>query len=209
MAIIVRPSLRWVKILSEESELDLRRGDWEVLDAFSDAESNLAFQGLKRRLGMHQETLSRALHRLEDDNLVKHTEDGYRLTQRGSEVIHLPARGQSTKTRSILETSLPSDVSSSDVISRLKYCWFSTLRWLGYSDNDNEALLAWVTDDGVTQVRARFRNNHLSIEINSETGENSNVAIKSAHELAARIIHEYQQVQNTRTAQTTHGAQIS
>ena len=197
-----------MKILSEEGELDLRRGDWEVLDAFRDAESNLAFQGLKRRLGMHQETLSRALHRLESDNLVKHTEDGYRLTQRGSEVIHLPP-GQSMKTRSILETSLPSDVSASDVISRLKYCWFSTLRWLGYSDKDNEALLAWVTDDGHTQVRARFKNNHLSIEIDSETGENSNVAIKSAHELAARIIHEYQQVQSTRAARVTSGAQIS
>ena len=158
---------------------------------------------------MHQETLSRALHRLESDHLVERTEDGYRLTQRGSEIIHVPVGGQPTKRSRVLETYLPSDVSSSDVISRLKYCWFSTLRWLGYSDNDNEALLAWVTDDGVTQVRARFRNNHLSIEINSETGENSNVAIKSAHELAARIIHEYQEVQNTRTSQATHGAQIS
>ena len=203
------PSLRSVKILSEENEPDLRRGDWQVLDAFHDAESSLAFQGLKRRLGMHQETLSRALHRLESDNLVEHTEDGYRLTQRGSEVIHLPARGQSTKTSSLLETYLPSDVSASDVISRLKYSWFSTLRWLGHSENGNEALLTWVTDDGDTQVRARFRNNHLSIEIDSETGENSNTAIKSAHELAARIIREYQQVQNTRTAQATRGAHIS
>jgi len=205
----VHPRLRWVKILSEDDELDLRRGDWEVLDAFHDSESSLAFQGLKRRLGMHQETLSRALHRLESDNLVVHTEDGYRLTQRGSEVIHLPPRGESAKTTSILETSLPSDVASSDVISRLKYSWFSTLRWLGYSDKDNEALLAWVTDDGRTQVRARFKNNHLSIEIDSETGKNSNIAIKSAHELAARIIHEYQLVQNTRTAHPAHGAQIS
>ena len=205
----MHPRLRRVKILSEDDDLDLRRGDWEVLDAFHDSESSLAFQGLKRRLGMHQETLSRALHRLESDNLVVHTEDGYRLTRRGSEVIHLPSRGESAKTTSILETSLPSDVASSDVISRLKYSWFSTLRWLGYSDKDNEALLAWVTDDGHTQVRARFKNNHLSIEIDSETGENSNIAIKSAHELAARIIHEYQQVQNTRTAHATRGAQIS
>jgi len=205
----VHPRLRRVKILSEDDDLDLRRGDWEVLDAFHDSESSLAFQGLKRRLGMHQETLSRALHRLESDNLVVHTEDGYRLTRRGSEVIHLPSRGESAKTTSILETSLPSDVASSDVISRLKYSWFSTLRWLGYSDKDNEALLAWVTDDGHTQVRARFKNNHLSIEIDSQTGENSNIAIKSAHELAARIIHEYQQVQNTRTAHATRGAQIS
>src|SRR5208337_2079538 len=207
--IIGCPSLRSVKFMNEDDELDLRRGDWQVLDAFHDAESNLAFQGLKRRLGMHQETLSRALQRLEDDNLVERTEDGYRLTQHGSEVVHLPARGRYTKSTSLLETYLPSDVPSTDVISRLKYSWFSTLRWLGYSDNENEALLTWVTEDGNTQVRARFRNNHLSIEIDSENGENSNIAIKSAHELAARIIREYQHVQNTRTAHAIHGAQIS
>ena len=207
--IIGCPSLRSVKLMTEDDELDLRRGDWQVLDAFHDAASSLAFQGLKRRLGMHQETLSRALQRLENDNLVERTEDGYRLTQHGSKVIHLPARRQSTKSTSLLETYLPSDVPSTDVISRLKYCWFSTLRWLGYSENENEALLTWVTDDGNTQVRARFRNNHLSIEIDSENGENSNIAIKSAHELAARIIREYQHVQNPRTSQAMTGAHIS
>ncbi len=203
------PSLRLVKILPEGDELDLRRGDWQVLDAFHDAESSLAFQGLKRRLGMHQETLSRALQRLADDNLVERTEDGYRLTQHGSEITHIPARGHSTKGTSLLETYLPSDVPATDVISRLKYSWFSRLRWLGYSNNENETLLTWVTDDGNTQVRARFKNNHLSIEIDTEDGENSNIAIKSAHELAARIIREYQNVQNTRTAQTVHTTQSS
>jgi DNA-binding MarR family transcriptional regulator len=194
--------------MSGDDELDLRRGDWQVLDAFHDAESSLAFQGLKRRLGMHQEALSRALQRLENDNLVERTEDGYRLTQHGSEIIHLPPRG-STKATSLLETYLPSDVPLTDVISRLKYCWFSTLRWLGYSNNENEALLTWVTDDGNTQVRARFSNNHLSIEIDSENGQNSNIAIKSAHELAARIIREYQHVQNAGRAQAVRGAQSS
>lgn len=199
-----------MKLLNEDNDLDLRQGDWQVLDAFHDAESSLAFQGLKRRLGMHQETLSRALHRLEDDNLVERTEDGYRLTQHGSKVIHLPARVRSTKPSSLLETYLPSDVPSTDVISRLKYSWFSTLRWLGYSNNENDTLLTWVTDDGNTQVRARFRGNHLSIEIDTEDGEHSNTAIKSAHELAARIIREYQHVQDTRTAQAVHAAaQIS
>jgi len=187
------------------NDLDLRSGDWQVLDAFLDQESSLAFQGLKRRLGMHQETLSRALHRLESDNLVERTEDGYRLTQRGSEITHVPMDSQLSKRSKVLETYLPSDVSSSEVISRLKYSWFSTLRWLGYSTNNNEVLLTWVTEDGSTQVRARFEGNRLSIEIDPENHDNSNLAIKSAHELAARIIREYrtitEQVNNSRTAQ--------
>ena len=192
-----------MKIVQDANDLDLRNGDWQVLDAFHEPVSSLAFQGLKRKLGMHQETLSRALHRLESDNLVERTEDGYRLTQRGSEIIHV--RDQPTKRSKILETYLPSDVSSSDVISRLKYSWFSTLRWLGSSGNNNESVLTWVTEDGSTQVRARFEGNRLSIEISPENGETSNLAIKSAHELAARIIREYrmltEQVHNARTPQ--------
>jgi len=198
-----------VKILQEANDLDLRSGDWQVLDAFHEPESSLAFQGLKRRLGMHQETLSRALHRLESDNLVERTEDGYRLTQRGSKITHTLVRGQPKKQSKVLETYLPSDVSSSDVILRLKYSWFSSLRWLGYSANSNEALLTWVTEDGATQVRARFEGNRLTIEIDPDNGENSNLAIKSAHELAARIIREYQHVQDTGTAQSTNRTQIS
>jgi len=187
----------------KDDDLDLRSGDWQVLDAFDDAESNLAFQGIKRKLGMHQETLSRALHRLESDHLVERTQDGYRLTQRGTEVIHDSMRG-SVKTSKILETYLPSDVSSTEVISRLKYTWFSTLRWLGYSENNGEALLTWVTEDGSTQVKARFQGNRLTIEISSDK-ESSDMGIKSAHELVARIIREYRLVmehlQNTHTPQ--------
>jgi DNA-binding MarR family transcriptional regulator len=181
--------LRLVKTLVD-SELDLRDGDWQVLDAFQDPQANLAFQGLKRKLGMHQETLSRALHRLEDDQLVERTDDGYRLTDRGSEVLDVSIRG-TAKTSRILETYLPSDISTADVISKLKYSWFSTLRWLGHSENNREAVLVWVTEDGATQVIARFQGNHLLIEIDAADGEKSNVAIKSAYELVARIIREY------------------
>ena len=197
--------------MKDENDLDLRNGDWQVLDAFQD-QSNLAFQGLKRKLGMHQETLSRALRRLESDHLVERTEDGYRLTQRGSEIINVSIQPEPTRTQ-VLETYLPTDVSASEVVSRLKYSWFSTLRWLGYSEKNNEALLTWVTEDGNTQVRARFRGNHLSIEIAPDSSEKYNGAIKSAHELIARIIREYRFVmahlQNAPIPQIMHEARLS
>ena len=187
-------TLRLVKILHEvNNDLDLSSGDWQVLDAFHDLKSNLAFQGLKRKLGMHQETLSRALHRLESDHLVERTEDGYRLTRRGSEILNVTPRGESKKGNKVLETYLPTDVPTSEVISRLKYSWFSTLRWLGYSENENESILTWLTEDGSTQVRARFKGNRLLIEIVPDS-EKSNLAIKSAHELISRIIREYRSV---------------
>jgi hypothetical protein len=139
--------------------------------------------------------------------LVERTDDGYRLTQQGSAIINDSIR-ESTKTSKILETYLPSDVSASDVVSRMKYSWFSTLRWLGYSEINDEALLTWVTEDGGTQVRARFQGNHLAIEVASPYKESSNIGIKSAHELAARIIREYrivmERTQNTQTLHSGH-----
>ena len=48
----------------------------EMLSTETDA--TYTFQGLKRRLGLHQEKLTRILRRLEDNNLVAKTEEGYR-----------------------------------------------------------------------------------------------------------------------------------
>jgi len=57
----------------------------EMLSSESDA--TYSFQGMKRRLGLHQEKLTRILKRLEDDNLVIKTDGGYR-------VLRQPRRAQ-------------------------------------------------------------------------------------------------------------------
>jgi len=174
--------------MHEADEYDLRSTDWHVLDAF-DSQSDFGFQGLKRKLGIHQETLSRALHRLEDDQLIEHTTDGYRLTPQGSAIVKRP--NSTSQMHGILETYLPSDISISDLISRLKYSWFSTLRWLGYAETKDETTLNWVSEDGISKVIARFKGKRLVIEIENNEYVLSNSAIKFAHELLARITKEY------------------
>ena len=182
-----------MKELQEIDDLDLRYGDLNVLDAFDDSASNFAFQGLKRKLGIHQETLSRALRRLESDQLVEHTEDGYRLTLRGLAVTGKSPKGGARSLR-ILETYLPSDIEASELISKLKYTWFSALRWFGYKETGEGAILTWLTEDGNTQIKAHFQGARLFIEIDSDDDEKLNVAITFAHELMNRIFKEYQQV---------------
>jgi hypothetical protein len=41
--------------------------------------SNFIFDGIKRKAGMHQETLSRALAELEDAGVITKTNQGYRV----------------------------------------------------------------------------------------------------------------------------------
>src|SRR5208282_6670520 len=45
------------------------------------------FEGLRRRLGTHSETLSRILHRLEDQMILEKTPEGYHVTHKGKEII--------------------------------------------------------------------------------------------------------------------------
>ena len=45
------------------------------------------FEGLRRRLGTHSETLSRILHRLEDQMILEKTSEGYHVTHKGKEMI--------------------------------------------------------------------------------------------------------------------------
>jgi len=77
------------------------------------------------------------------------------------------------------------------LISRLKYSWFSTLRWLGYAETKDETTLNWVSEDGISKVIARFKGKRLVIEIENNEYVLSDSAIKFAHELLARITKEY------------------
>lgn len=168
---------------------DLRDNDLQILDTFPDLESSYAFQGLKRKLGMHQETLSRALHRLEQEELIEHTLDGYRLTPRGSAVLKRKC-GNSATSYTILDTYLPSKASPSELVSGLKSSWFGAFRWLGYRETRAGPVLTWMTEDGDLQIRARFHENRLLIETDAENGNIPQTTIKFAYELISRITKE-------------------
>src|SRR5207237_6055922 len=114
-----------------ESDLpDLREHDREVLEFLSqDPASRVAFQGLRRRLGIHPEQLSRALHRLSDDNLVERTELGYRVTPRALSVISPGAFSSEEHGVTILQTYLPADLDLRALVHRVHGSWIGPLRW--------------------------------------------------------------------------------
>ena len=57
-------------------ELDVRPNDSKVLDVLSENNSNYTFRGIMRKLGMHQESLSRSLQRLHDLDLIEKSQLG-------------------------------------------------------------------------------------------------------------------------------------
>jgi len=147
------------------------------------------FEGLRRRLGTHSETLSRILHRLEDQSILEKTSEGYHVTNKGKEMIGVkPLSSSPAQHRiSILRTLLPYGRGSSEVVSSLKGKWFGPLRWLGYSEDERGTTMKWVTGDGAVQIDAVFSEGELTIEGNVREGKDLTDAIRASYQLVGHL----------------------
>jgi DNA-binding transcriptional regulator YhcF (GntR family) len=180
--------------------------DWQVLPtgySFSERDTDVlsliekenlsifTFDGLKRRTGLHPETLSRILARLEDEGIVKKSPEGYKVTPKITKLKLNQTRNEE-QTSTLLQTFLPSDLMTQQLIADLKGRWFGLLRWLGMSENSHGVTLKWVTEDGGIQIAADIQGTALNIEAKFLTNNNLNLALKAAYQLMANIGKLYQ-----------------
>lgn len=152
------------------------------------------FEGLRRRLGTHSETLSRILHRLEDQMILEKTPEGYHVTHKGKEMIGVTPLASTSRPPSpsqhrvpILRTLLPYGRGSSEAVSGLKGRWFGPLRWLGYSEDERGTTMKWVTGDGAVQIDAIFSEGELTIEGNVREGKDLTDAIRASYQLVGHL----------------------
>ena len=69
-------------------EYSLSENDTNVLHVLEEENlTSFTFGGLKRRLGVHPESLSRALYRLEDQGIVEKGLGGYEVTPKAKEFL--------------------------------------------------------------------------------------------------------------------------
>ena len=169
------------------SDASLGERDNDVLALLREEDLvTFSFDGLKRRLGLHPETLSRILFRLEQEGIVEKKPEGYSVTSRISEFLRTPAYDGESRVP-LLQTFLPSDVSVPQLVSDLRGRWFGFLRWLGLSDNGGNVTLKWITEDGGIQVDANISENALTIEARFLQDKNMNMALKSSYQLLTHI----------------------
>ena len=166
--------------------------DMGVLRVLEEEElANFSFEGLKRRVGTHPETLSRVLSRLEDQNIVERAEDGYRVTTTGRDQLQVHPAAASAERLTLLKTMLPPNGNLQTVFANLRGRWFGNLRWLGNSRGGSEVVMKWVTDDGKVQLDARFTPGELTIEARLLHGRELASAVRSAYQLLAHISRAY------------------
>jgi hypothetical protein len=144
------------------------------------------FDGLKRRTGLHSETLSRILNRLEQEGIIKKEAEGYRVTPKITELKLQQPRTEKPSTQ-LIQTFLPSDLMTQQLIVSLKGKWFGVLRWLGISENNQGVTLKWITEDGGIQIAANIQGTALNIEAKFLTNNNLNLALKASYQLMANI----------------------
>ena len=177
----------------EDAELP-SENDLLVLRAFEDAPGaqDLSFQGIKRKLGLHQETLSRALHRLQRDGYVERLEHAYRISSKGLDTIsHIAPRPVVGGIRTLgnqfpvllLHAVLPPDLNARELVDSLSYKWFGNMRWLGSTQTSDSTMLTWMANDSGLKISVRIKDDTLSIETYPIGSNSISEATRSAFEL--------------------------
>jgi len=173
----------------DEQDLDFRQR--EVLSALSeDVNTIYSFQGLRRKLGLHQEMLSRTLERLEEQDLIERTSDGYRISTSKDESQFGHAAEARPIERQVVTAHLPGRMDVDLTLDTLKGRWFHEFRWLGYSEMASGLILHWITEDGRIQLRADVSEGALSISALYRTSMDEERAIRSALEIFDFIVRQ-------------------
>ena len=161
---------------------ELGPNDSKVLDALSENNSVYTFSGIMRKIGMHQETLSRSLQRLSEQDLVQKSQNGYKLTKK---VVLKKQTRSKTHFTPILRAYLPSDVDVTKLIDSMAGRWFKNLRWVAMVENKDEHLLQWTDESGLFQINLRIVPNSIIIETNAKKNK-----VTAALISVSRIVEE-------------------
>ncbi len=161
------------------------RLDERILLALQGLGGRIAFNGLRRALGAHPESLSRALRRLEREGRIERSDGGYRLLD---PVLPAP-RAITDDLRPIAQVGLPPGFAASAVLTRLTGHWFGSLRWVGVVDGPRGPLLAWARRDGSGHVLLGIEGEVLRVFVPEDEGTSDlGEAEEAAYELLLHAV---------------------
>ncbi|MFI5414157.1 MAG: hypothetical protein ACHQ16_00570 [Candidatus Lutacidiplasmatales archaeon] len=140
----------------EEAPLDDR-----VVEFLQDRPGRVAFNGLRRALDAHPESLVRSLRRLERHGVVLHGSGGYGLVDRPTISPAAPV----PKSRPFAEVTLAPGISRTELFGRLAGRWFGPLRWVGLYEPSDGPWLVWSVEGSRAQVRLGIRRGRLTVVI--------------------------------------------
>ncbi len=148
----------------------------------SETDATYSFQGMRRRLGLHQEKLTRILKRLEGDNLVLKTEDGYRVLHRPRKSARHVAYGEP-----VIRGQFPPGMSPETFSQKLKGRWFKNFRWLGYANAELGQSLYWITEEGRFQIKIQLNPTEILVWSQPTSPNDAGSPVAAGYELFDRV----------------------
>jgi DNA-binding HxlR family transcriptional regulator len=171
--------------------------------------SNYSFKGLIRKLNLHQQSLTRALIRLEDMKLVEKSSIGYKLTENGESLMRLLlSKNRAYKLVSnnsilekkkekqkrngyiqLLQTYISVDIKPEEILYGLIGKWFNNLRWVGMIESEAGGyMLQWINDDHYGfQINLRLISDYLIIETNAASDKEKIEAMIGSYRIFEQI----------------------
>lgn len=166
--------------------------DAEIVQTIEDEGlSVFTFDGLRRITGVHPETLSRSLERLEDEGLIERSSEGYATTDKAKRVPAVRPAYAGEARVPILHTFLPYGASLRIIVSALKGRWFDRMRWVGMAEDTDGVVMKWITDDGSAMIDAKFAAGQLDVDARLKQDGDLPKAVRAAHQLMSRISRLY------------------
>lgn len=153
--------------------------------------TEVSFQGLRRLLDIHQESLTRALRRLQDEGLVSGTSEGYRLSSQGASIAHSVRDPIQSPPIPVLRTVLPGEHEGRRASEALRQRWFGPLRWYGFAEDGAGRTLTWTTEDGGIRLEARFEGIFLSVDGRLVDPNRLPEAVAAAHRILSEVTQAY------------------
>ena len=192
----------------------LHINDSKILSLMAqESRSNYSFKGLIRKLNLHQQSLTRALIRLEDLKLIEKSNIGYKLTKNGESLMilllssknstnNLVGSGNSVLEKEkdknkekrngfvqLLQTYISVDVKPEKILHGLIGKWFYNLRWVGMIESEAGGyMLQWISDDHYGfQINLRLISDYLIIETNAASDKEKIEAMIGSYRIFEQI----------------------
>ena len=157
---------------------DFHNNDIKILSLLNqEGGSNYSFKGLMRQLNLHQQSLTKSLHRLEGLDLIDKSDIGYRLSKTGQMILsknsssllsqYLSGIREKGKEKYIqlLQIRIPINIESRKIAYTLIGKRFNNIRWAGLIESEIGCyyVLRWISDDNSFQINLRATSDNIII----------------------------------------------
>ncbi|MDE1829527.1 MAG: MarR family transcriptional regulator [Thaumarchaeota archaeon] len=179
---------------------DFQENDKKVLSVLNQdnevSDNQYTFNGLARKLGMHQQSLARSLYRLETSGLVEKSQTGYKLSKSLRSILVQKSRldleelskkisKQHTEFVQVLQLYIPTSIEVKEIVSKLIGKWFGNLRWIGLVEGDGGYVLQWT--DGNSEINLKIVSRYAIVESNAVGEKGKAESMVSAYRIFEQI----------------------